>query len=561
MSNLKYFKYDLSNYELEQFSNFQNFKDKLIKENNEPFLLVDSSGQEYSQDTINQIKNYENNQKQEFVIHYYNSNRNYLFEENTATDMILYQLRIEKILSDYLSKKKSNLEKSKKVCDEILKRAEDFKEDNERINEFVEKYESIFENDKECKKYITMIKCSPKEIDNLLPKFKEIMKGEIDPTYGEVIKKIDGMLKQDAKGISESELFSNKKKLFKDNDKIIKERLLNIINDQELICNMQKKMNETLILGEKINFVLNLSEIPNIYDEISNSKKANLKAEYKRRNHFNYLYEKIMHFIESDLICKEFEYRKNFIKSNFQFSNKTKMEKKSISILNKLIDFEAQKLFLSETELFKSNYELVDSLTRSIDELTEYLNKIAEELFSKKKKDININNQKIPEIHVNQITEEKNDNNNNKFSDPFGEIKQILNNSSVPESKQNNIISIIENKILNQNNTPKTYTLKCSENDEITMSNIEDLSSSGIQNKNSPNAIKIIQAFSKTYGKFLWFYEKVYHYLSTYSEKIDKKNILLNKDDPYSLNNYLISILNDNKSLKEKQKLIRNETY
>ena len=36
------------------------------------------------------------------------------------------------------------------------------------------------------------------------------------------------------------------------------------------------------------------------------------------------------------------------------------MEKISISILNKLIDFEAQQLFLSQTELCKSNYNQTD---------------------------------------------------------------------------------------------------------------------------------------------------------------------------------------------------------
>ena len=63
---------------------------------------------------------------------------------------------------------------------------------------------------------------------------------------------------------------------------------------------------------------MNLSKIPNIYDEKSNSKMVNWKAEYKIRNHLNYLYEKKIHFIRSDSICKEFEYRKNFIESNFQ---------------------------------------------------------------------------------------------------------------------------------------------------------------------------------------------------------------------------------------------------
>lgn len=39
--------------------------------------------------------------------------------------------------------------------------------------------------------------------------------------------------------------------------------------------------------------------------------KKKLKKEYKRRNQFNNLYDKIMDFIKNDLICKEYEERKD----------------------------------------------------------------------------------------------------------------------------------------------------------------------------------------------------------------------------------------------------------
>ena len=552
MSNLNYFFiYDSLNYMCEKFKDLNDFKMKFIEDNNKQFLLFDTLGKEYNQDTINFISVDENNPRAKYVIYYYNNNQNYVFDERTAGDILLNQIEIDNILSKYLESKKSYLIQSKEVCDEILKRSEEFNEDKDRINEFVDKYGKIFEKDKECKKYLDMINNSAKEIDNLSPKFKETMESDISMIYNEVINKIENIMKKELNGNPNVETFDEKKKIFKGNDSIIKKKLLSIINSQELIYSVQKKMNETLIYGEKINFLLNLSEIPNIYALIN---KDNLKEEYKRRNKFNYLYEKIMHFIESDLICKEFEYRKNFIKKNFKFTNKMKIEKKTITILNKLIDFEAQQYFIKDVELYKSNYELVDNLTKSIDELTEYLNNISEELFSKKKKDININKNKS-ESRLNQ---DKNINNNNRYSEQLGEIKQIIRSSSLPEIKENKIISIIENKILRINNDFKNNisSNNNSSNDDLYLSNIDFNTS---VNPSNQNVNKIIQSFSDTYGKFLWFYEKVYNYLSIYNQRCDKKTVELNKDDPFSLNNYLIEILNENKLLKDKIRQIRKE--
>ena len=552
MSNLNYFFiYDSLNYICEKFKDLNDFKMKFIEDKNRQFLLFDTLGKEYNQDTINFISVDENNPRAKYVIYYYNNNQNYVFDERTAGDILLNQIEIDNILSKYLESKKSYLIQSKEVCDEILKRSEEFNEDKDRINEFVDKYGKIFEKDKECKKYLDMINNSAKEIDNLSPKFKEIMESNISMMYNEVINKIENIMKKELNGNPNVESFDEKKKIFKGNDSIIKKKLLSIINSQELIYSVQKKMNETLIYGEKINFLLNLSEIPNIYALIN---KDNLKEEYKRRNKFNYLYEKIMHFIESDLICKEFEYRKNFIKKNFKFTNKMKIEKKTITILNKLIDFEAQQHFIKDVELYKSNYELVDNLTKSIDELTEYLNNISEELFSKKKKDININKNKS-ESRINQ---DKNINNNNRYSEQLGEIKQIIRSSSLPEIKENKIISIIENKILRINNDFKNNisSNNNSSNDDLYLSNIDFNTS---VNPSNQNVNKIIQSFSDTYGKFLWFYEKVYNYLSIYNQRCDKKTVELNKDDPFSLNNYLIEILNENKLLKDKIRQIRKE--
>lgn len=287
-----------------------------------------------------------------------------------------------------------------------------------------------------------------------------------------------------------------------------------------------------------------------------------------------------MDFIKNDLICKEYEERKRFIKDIFKdlnFSNnldneknienehhlnKLKIEKKTINILNKLIDYEAQQLFISETQLYKSNYDLADDLTRSIDELTEYLNKISEEIFSKKKKNIDINNKNKSESLLNK--ENSSNIKNNQFSEPFGEIKQIIRNSSIPELSQNKIISIIENKILNQNIDSKNKNYfnlnNNSLSDDLLISSFDYISAEKDPNKQNQMINKIIQSFSDIYGNYLWFYEKVYNYLKIYKEQCDKNDILLDKADPCSVNNYLIVILNENKSLKDQIKNISNCT-
>ena len=436
MSSLNYYTiYNPLNYKSESFKDFTKFKSFLSKNSN-PFILLDTQGNEYNRDSINQIPENQNNKKN-YIIYYFKKDEGCSFFESTANDILLNQIEIDKILTEYVESKNNYLIKTKEVCDEILKRYEDFKEDKERINEFVDNYGSIFERDNECKKYIDMIKNSPKEIEDLSPKFKEIIESEINTMLNEVSNKIKNIMKIEIKIGKQPNVikFEEKKSIFEQSDKKIKEKLLNIINNQELINNMEKKMNEVLIYGEKINFLLNLSEIPNIYYEIN---KDNLKEEYKRRNQFNYLLDKIIIY-GNELKSREYEIRKKFIQKNIKNSNKIKMEKMSISILNKLIDFEAQQLFLSQTELCRSNYNLTDDIVKSIDELTEYLNKISEELFSKKKKGININNK-------NESNSSLNENNNNIFSEPIGEIKELLKNSSVPELKQNKIFNIIEKK-------------------------------------------------------------------------------------------------------------------
>ena len=542
-------------YQLINFKNISEFKNYFIhQENNKPFILLNSLGKEYNQDSISQIKLEEKNQGAEYLIHYYDDKMKYNINEESVDNIYLNQMEIDKILTSYLDSKKSSLLKSKEICDEILKRSEDLDDVKDRINEFIDKYGQEFEND--CKKYFDMIENSPKEINILLPKFKENMENYSN-MYDEVMKQIENIIKNEIK-VDPSE---EKKNIIKENDLNIKPKLLNIIKSQELFYIIEKRMNELLINGEKINFLLNLTEIPNIYNTINKEK---LVEEYKRRNKFNNIYDIIMQFIETDLIANEFESRKKFIKENFKFPNKMKIEKNTITILNKFIDCEAQRLSFNESELFKSKANV---LNKSIDELTEYLKKISSDLFSKKKKNLNMDNKINSELILNRKINLINNDSNNKDKYSEEELKQIIRSSSIPQFSQNKIIDMIEkekkNSINNLNINNKASTNDESGKAQINISLINDSFSNSINNSTNINANinKIVSSFSDIYGKFLWFYEKVFNYLTAYKLKCgdDKNGIVLVKEDPFSLNSYLIKILNENLSLKDKFKHIKEE--
>ena len=535
-------------YQLINFKNISEFKNYFIhQENNKPFIILNSLGKEYNQDSISQIKLEEKNQGAEYLIHYYDDKMKYNINEESVDNIYLNQMEIDKILTSYLDSKKSSLLKSKEICDEILKRSEDLDDVKDRINEFIDKYGQEFECD--CKKYFDMIENSPKEINILLPKFKENMENYSN-MYDEVMKQIDNIIKNEIK-VDPSE---EKKNIIKENDLNIKPKLLNIIKSQELFYIIEKRMNELLINGEKINFLLNLTEIPNIYNTINKEK---LVEEYKRRNKFNNIYDIIMQFIETDLIANEFESRKKFIKENFKFPNKMKIEKNTITILNKFIDCEAQRLSFNESELFKSKANV---LNKSIDELTEYLKKISSDLFSKKKKNLNMDNKINSELILNRKINLINNDSNNKDKYSEEELKQIIRSSSIPQFSQNKIIDMIEkekkNSINNLNINNKASTNDESGKAQINISLINDSFSNSINNSTNINANinKIVSSFSDIYGKFLWFYEKVFNYLTAYKIKCgdDKNGIALVKDDPFSLNSYLIEILNENLFLKGK---------
>ena len=171
--------------------------------------------------------------------------------------------------------------------------------------------------------------------------------------------------------------------------------------------------------------------------------------------------------------------------------------------------------------------------------------------------DNKINSELILNRKINLINNDSN--NKDKYSEE--ELKQIIRSSSIPQFSQNKIIDMIEkekkNSINNLNINNKASTNDESGKAQINISLINDSFSNSINNSTNINANinKIVSSFSDIYGKFLWFYEKVFNYLTAYKKKCGgDKNLV--KDDPFSLNSYLIEILNENLSLKDKIKLI-----
>ena len=67
--------------------------------------------------------------------------------------------------------------------------------------------------------------------------------------------------------------------------------------------------------------------------------------------------------------------------------------------------------------------------------------------------------------------------------------------------------------------------------------------------------LRVSENFTRKYANFLWFYNKVFDYLYIYNSF--EKKYEIKKEDPFSLNNCIIGILNENKKMKEKIRKIK----
>ena len=571
--------YNLNTFENVFNKDITSFKDFLSEKFNEGYIVFDEFGNEYKKSNLNQIKM--NNKKNlEYILYndfnFVSKSTNDTLSLKELQDKILIQFKIDDLLTKYLGSKQTMLENTFNICNDINERSDNINIDDDTLKKFEENFSRFSEN-KECQNYINLINQSSKKIETVSPNYREIFE-EVEKMYNQIMNKINkisdykfdgGKAHYNTKDINEL------RNMFNNYDSYFKNKISGIYNCLELIHNLESKLNELVIFAEKINFYINLSEIPTLYEKC----KPKLKEELKRRSYFKNIFNKIIEFVQSNFIMKEIEERKKFIKTNCNFSEKTKIDKKTIEILNSLFDFEEEKINEDLKEKIKEydianidgNDTLDDNLKndskedlnfnediiKSINDLKNNLNSIMDLIYSNNKGN-NISSTDFESDRQNL----RNCINSDKFKLEIEEIKKNLRSSSVPELKQKNILNIIENKIIgslsnlnenNNNNIPNNNNNgnRLSENLEISYWQSE-LNRSSINEQPNRESQKAGQSFIDKYSKFLWFYYKVCEYLSIYFNTSEKnRDISSQKEDPYLINNLLIEILNENIKLKE----------
>jgi hypothetical protein len=576
---LTFIGYNINTFENVFKKDITSFKDFLSEKFDKGYIVFDEFGNEYKKSNLNQIK-INNKKNLEYILY---NDYNFISKSTNDTlslkelqDKILIQFKIDDLLTKYLGSKQTMLENTFNICNDINERSDNINIDDDTLKKFEENFSRFSEN-KECQNYINLINQSSKKIETVSPNYREIFE-EVEKMYNQIMNKIikisdykfdGGKAHYNTKDINEL------RNMFNNYDSYFKNKISGIYNCLELIHNLESKLNELVIFAEKINFYINLSEIPTLYEKC----KPKLKEELKRRSYFKNIFNKIIEFIQSNFIMKEIEERKKFIKTNCNFSEKTKIDKKTIEILNSLFDFEEEKINEDLKEKIKEydianidgNDTLDDNLKndskedlnfnediiKSINDLKNNLNSIMDLIYSNNKGN-NISSTDFESDRQNL----RNCINSDKFKLEIEEIKKNLRSSSVPELKQKNILNIIENKIIgslsnlnenNNNNIPNNNNNgnRLSENLEISYWQSE-LNRSSINEQPNRESQKAGQSFIDKYSKFLWFYYKVCEYLSIYFNTSEKnRDISSQKEDPYLINNLLIEILNENIKLKE----------
>ena len=584
-SNLvTYISYIINTFENVIKKDITSFKDFLSEKFDKGYIVFDEFGNEYKKSNLNQIK-INKKKKLEFILYndynFCSKSTNDTLSLKELQDKILIQCKIDDLLTKYLDSKQTMLKNTFNICNDINEKSENINIDDDTLKKFEENFSRFSEN-KECKKYINLINQSNKRIETISPNYRESFE-EVEKMYNQIMNKIVKISEYKFDGGKEhynTKDISELRNMFNNYDSYFKNKISGIYNCLELIHNLESKLNELLIFAEKINFYINLSEIPTLYEKC----KPKLKEELKRRSYFKNIYNKIIEFIQSNFIMKEMEERKKFIKTNCNLSEKTKTDKKTIEILNSLFDIEEEKINEDLKEKIKE-YDITsiddngtldentkndskedlnfnEDIIKSINDLKNNLNSISDLIYSNNKGNILNNDIDLDRQNL------RNGINRDKFKLEIEEIKKDLRSSSVPELKQKNILYIIENKIIGslsnlnennniQNNNNNLNTNRLSENLDISLWQTE-LNRSSINDLQNKDSQKLGQSFIDKYSKFLWFYYKVCEYLSIYFNNSEKSlDISSQKEDPYLINNILIGILNENIKLKEKLNKIK----
>jgi len=588
-SVIKYIVYDISNYEVQNFDNFNTLKEFLQEKLHKKYFIIEKSGNEYK-DVINIIIPNKKERNFEYVIYNNNVNfisnslnKNIILEKEEYQNKIKNQLKIGNIISEYLEKKKSKIQEAFTVCKEIKEKCDKIKNEGEDSLKKFQEYFSEIKDNEELKIIIERIKQSINKIKEIFPKYNEDLEN-IEKTKNQAFDEIEKIIVSILGPPPDTDDINELKKAYDNYTDYIRDKISKIIEKNELIYELSENFNSLLINAEKINFLINLSNIPKIYE----SFKPNLKEELKRRSYFKCIYENIIEKIQTNFFDKEFEQRKKFFKSNIEKSQISKIEGKTIEILNKLFDFEQEKIYdqlkqtimnndlnnmdsnlIEDNDNNKDKIDFDKDFITKIGDLNTNLQSLIEGLYLKKKKE-----KKIEENEVNEPEPDGIENNEimNKYKLEFEEIQKKLTQFSVPEIKQKEIINIIKNKIIKKlPNTSDNNRISFNDNQKDNQMFESDVMMSGMLGKSSVNFInrnnpgvsneckkKMASYFTEKYSKFLWFYNKIYNYLEIYNTNSEKKFTDFNREDPFSVNNCIVEVLNDNKKMKEKIKKIKD---
>lgn len=590
--------YDSSNFEDFQFVDLQKLKVLLLEKLEKNYFIIDKFGHEYHKDNINKIQINKSEKNQEFIMHNttdFSSDSVYdNLTEKEIRDKILNQIKIDEILTQYLQAKKNIIEKSFSICKEIDEKSKEIKDEGN--DNFEQNFPEFIKNNENFKKIHNMINQSINQINELSPKYKENIE-DIEKMYNETINEIDNNInnKYEGKPHYNTDDIKELKNTLNSYNCFIREKISRIINNQQLTYNLESKINELLIYAEKINFYVNLNQIPKMYEIC----RPQFNEELKRRSYFKYIYDNIIEFLNSNFIMKEYELRKKFFEKNFKFSEKTRVEKKTIDILNKLLDIEQEKIDeelknkISDNDLNdlgsklmldddndkeKIKYEFDEDILKSINDIKIELEETMDTLYSKNKlkkiKD-KYNNDSELNKPLNIFDEKIKNDINNQFEIDIEEIKSNLKSFSVPELGQKKIMDIIENKIFkNMSNSENKNNVKNEKGSEKNFKNApsfndmtgSDLFMSGYIstfNKSDEGNFQekiynMAQLITNRYSNFLWFYNKLFDYLFVFIQQTKNNyGIEIRKEEPLSINNLLVEILNENLRLKEKIKNIK----
>lgn len=502
MSN--YIIYELKNFEKHEFNDFHQLKSFFEDRSEQKYCIFDEQGNEYKRDNIGNLEALNNQQVVKAVAYLQNDLKqtimpskidNFEKKEENEKD-------VEIILNNYISAKKKKLKESYEICLEIKNKCEKFKVNEKLLKKFEESDIAI-----QMGEIIGMIKCSSQQIKNLAENYIKKF-SDIQENYKKVEKDLDiedfkvNTLNNDY--ISKNE---SKEKVYHESRQVIKLKI-SLIAEQPEIYNIENELNQLLITAEQINFYINLNQIPDIYEKC----KPNLEKELQRRCVFKRMYEKVMESVDS-IITEEFERRKKFFKENCIIDSKLKMQKKTIELLNQIFDFEEQKYKEKLDNLKDSGDQIFDkNIIENLKQLEQSLCSF-EEIYKKKK------------VNLSGL---------NKLND-------IINK----DESNCNIINDNTNKIIENKNESDDL------NNKKMVSSVSFPNDKNMNDKEEQEKIK--KEFAEKYSKFIWFYQQSCKYLNIFKQQSPKKyNTNLDTSDPYTMNNFLVEVLNENKMLRAK---------